>query len=292
VSAVPGASPPRSLFMPRRAATRLTARPGIGALAGVVVAVLLFLAITGSLCAPDSPQAINLLHPFAGSSSAHLLGTDDQGRDILSRLIAGTRTALLAPLVLVGATTVIGTALAIASAWFGGVVNSLIARLLDFMLAFPSILLALVVIALFGQGLSAAIIGLSFAYAASTARVVRSAAIRERSQPYIAALVVQGLPGRIVCVRHLLRNVLRLVATQATASFGYAMLDLAALSYLGFGVQPPTTDWGLMVSEGQASIVLRHPAESLYAGLAIVVAVVAFNVASDRLALRLGTVSR
>jgi peptide/nickel transport system permease protein len=130
----------------------------------------------------------------------------------------------------------------------------------------------------------APVIALSIAYVPYDARVLRSVALRERNLPYIQACYVEGLPTRRITVRHLLPNILPFVLVQATLSYGYALVDLAAISYLGLGVAPPASEWGLMVANGQASILTGHPQESLYAGLMIVVTVVAFNLLGDRLA--------
>lgn len=258
-----------------------------GEIAGAMVILLILLAIFGPLLAPYDASSDDLLNPFATSSADHLLGTDASGRDLFSRLLIGTRTALLGPFVLVAITTVLGTTIAILAAWYRGRVDAVVARALDIMLAFPSLLIALVVIAVFGGGLTAAIGGLTLGYTAWNARVLRGAALRERSQPYIAACYLQGVSGFTICLRHLLPNIAPLVLAQAAAAFGYAMIDLAALSFLGVGVQPPTPDWGTMVGDGQSAIIQGHPAESLYAAAAIVIAVVSFNVLSDRINARL-----
>jgi peptide/nickel transport system permease protein len=280
-----GSAPPRALGgLVRGPARRLA---GIGAAPAVALTFLVIvavIAIIGPWITPQDPNAVNLGANLQAPSSAHWLGTDVVGRDLFSRLIVGARTSLLGPLLVVLIATIAGTALAIVSAWLGGWVDSVISRTVDIGFAFPGLLLAFVAVAVFGPGLTAPVLALSLSYVPFVARVVRSAAIRERHLPYIAACSVQGFSAYSICRRHLLPNVRGIVLAQATLSFGYAMVDLAAISYLGLGVQPPTPDWGLMVSTGQASILQNAPQESIFAGLAIVLTVAAFMVVGQWLA--------
>jgi peptide/nickel transport system permease protein len=243
-------------------------------------------AVFAPLIAPQSPTAVDLLHPYASPSAAHLLGTDATGRDLLSRLIWGSRTALLGPLVVVGVATIAGTGLALLGAWNRGPVDTVISRALDIIFAFPGLLLAVLATATLGFGLSAAVIALSISYTPYIARVIRSEAIRQRGLPYIDAGLAQGYPGTRMAFRHLLPNLTALIIGQVTLSFGYAMVDLSAVSYLGLGVQPPTADWGAMVASGQDSILAGYPAESLSAGACIVITVVAFTLVGDALIAR------
>ena len=256
--------------------------------AQAVVLILVVVALTAPWIAPASPDQVNILGVYQGSSGAHLLGTDSLGRDIFSRLIYGTRLSLLGPALVVTIATIAGTTVAIASAWRGGIVDTVISRILDIAFAFPGLILAMVAVAIFGSGLTAPVIALSIGYLPYIARVVRGAAMRERAMPYIAAGYVQGIRTRALLFRHLLPNVAPIVLVQAALSFGAALADLAAISYLGLGVQPPTAEWGLMVSTGQQSILAGHPAESLSAAVMIVITVVAFNVMGERLASGMG----
>jgi peptide/nickel transport system permease protein len=259
--------------------------------AQAVVLILVVVALTAQWIAPAGPDQVNILGVYQGSSAAHLLGTDSLGRDIFSRLIYGTRLSLLGPALVVTISTIAGTAVAIASAWLGGTADTVISRILDIAFAFPGLILAMVAVAIFGSGLTAPVIALSIAYLPYIARVVRGAAMRERAMPYIAAGYVQGIRTRSLLFRHLLPNVAPIVLVQAALSFGSALADLAAISYLGLGVQPPTPEWGLMVSTGQQSILAGHPAESLSAAAMIVITVVAFNVMGERLASGMGVQS-
>ena len=170
------------------------------------------------------------------------------------------------------------------AAWRGGWVDSIASRCVDFLFSFPGLLLAILAVALFGSGLVSPVLALAVAYTPYIARFARSAALVERERPYIAACTVQGFGALTICLRHLIPNIAPLVLAQATVNFGYALVDLAALSYLGLGVQPPTADWGVMVSEGQAAVLSGAPQQSLWAGGAIVLAVVTFNVVGEGLA--------
>ncbi|MEU6844661.1 ABC transporter permease [Streptomyces sp. NPDC046716] len=255
--------------------------------AGTVVALVVVAAACAPLLAPYDPNAVDPLAVSQGSTGTHWFGTDDTGRDILSRLLYGARPSLLAPALITVAAGLVGTALAVAAAWLGGWWDRLISGLLDVIFGFPGLVLAVVGAAVFGAGLDIAVVTLSLAYLPYVARVVRSTAMRERSLPYISALEMLGMSGPRICLRHLVPNLLPLVLVQATTAFGYTMLDVAAFSFIGLGTQPPTAEWGLMVAGGAPGILAGRPEQSLYAGLVIVVFVVACNVLGSGLSRRL-----
>ena len=248
------------------------------------ITLVVVVAVFAPWLAPYDPNKLDLLQRFQGPSAAHWLGTDSLGRDLLSRLIWGARLSLTGPTLIILMATTAGTFLAIVTAWVGGWFDNVTSRLLDILFAFPGLIFAMLAVAIFGPGLVAPVIALSIAYLPYITRVLRSGALRERHLPYIDACYAEGLPTRTIAFRHLLPNIMPLVFVQATLSFGYALVDLAAISYLGLGVQPPTPEWGLMIANGQSSILSGHPQESLYAGLMIVLTVVAFNMLGDQLA--------
>jgi peptide/nickel transport system permease protein len=190
------------------------------------------------------------------------------------------------PFLVVAVAIVAGSFMAIAAAWAGGWVDSVISTVLDILFAFPAILLAILAAAVFGAGLTAPTLALAIAYMPYVARVLRGAALRERAREYISALEVQGLSAALICLRHLVPNLMPLIVAQGTLLFGYAMVDFAAISYVGLGVQPPQADWGVMVATGQAGVLQGYPLESISAGLCIVVVVVAVNLLGERLAQR------
>jgi peptide/nickel transport system permease protein len=260
---------------------RATGVPGM--LSAAVITIAMLAAIFGPLLTPYDPNLPNLSLSFVGPTAGHLLGYDYQGRDVFSRLLAGARTSMLGPVVVVFLSIVLGSVLAVVAAWRRGTSDTVISAVLDILFAFPGILLAILATAVFGVGLTAAAVALSIAYMPYVARVLRGAALRERSQPYISALEVQGVSATSICFRHLIPNLSPLIVAQATVTFGYAMVDLAAISFLGLGVQPPTANWGVMVSENQIGIVQGYPLPALAASACIVTVVVALNVLGERL---------
>jgi peptide/nickel transport system permease protein len=250
----------------------------------VVIAVAVLLAAFGPLLAPHDPNAASLGNAYVGPGPGHPLGYDSQGRDLLSRLLTGARTSMAGPFLVVAMSMIAGSVLAVAAAWAGRWVDATISTVLDILFAFPAILLAVLAAAVFGAGLTAPTLALAIAYTPYIARVLRGAALRERARDYVAACEVQGLSAVAICARHLVPNLMPLIVAQATLTFGYAMVDFAAISFIGLGVQPPTADWGVMVASGQSGVLQGYPLESLTAGLCIVVVVVAVNLLGERLA--------
>jgi len=254
-----------------------------GMVSAAVIALATFAAIFGPLIAPYNPNLPNLSLAWVAPGGGHLLGYDFQGRDVFSRLLVGAQSSMLGPLAVVVLSMAAGALLAVVAAWRRGAADSVISSGLDILFAFPGILLAVLATAIFGAGLTAAAIALSIAYMPYVARVLRGVALRERSQPYVAALEVQGASAATICVRHLIPNMLPLIVAQATIMFGWAMVDLAAISFLGLGVQPPQANWGVMISENQTGILQGYPLPALSAGVCIVAVVIAFNVLGERL---------
>jgi peptide/nickel transport system permease protein len=248
----------------------------------VVLAIVIACTILAPLIAPYNPNQIFAGPIYQGPSVQHLFGTDGLGRDIFSRVLYGGRFTLLGATLIVGISSTAGLAVATASAWLGGRLDAAVSRALDVLFAFPGLLLAILTVSVFGPGFIAPVLALAVAYMPYMARLTRSVAIRERTKPYIDTCIVQGFSGMWICVRHLVPNLMPFVIVQATVSFGYAIIDLASLSFIGLGIQPPTADWGLMVSDGETGILAHHPEESLFSGLMIVVTVVAFVIAGER----------
>ncbi len=267
-----------------RGAAGLLRSTGIAGMASAaVIAVATVLAVIGPLVAPYNPDLPNLAMAYIGPSVGHLLGYDFEGRDVLSRLLAGAQSSMIGPLAVVAGAMILGTVIAVIAAWRQGPTDTVISSGLDILFAFPGILLAVLAAAVFGAGLTAAAVALAIAYMPSVARELRGAAQRERGQPYVAALEVQGASATSICLRHIVPNMLPLIVAQATIMFGWAMVDLAAISFLGLGVQPPAPNWGVMISENQPGILQGYPLPALAAGLCIVGVVIAFNVLGERL---------
>ncbi|MEY9873858.1 peptide/nickel transport system permease protein [Streptacidiphilus sp. MAP12-33] len=246
-----------------------------------LVAVLLA-AVLAPLVAPADPNQSSLLDAYAGPSGTHLLGADGIGRDLFSRLIFGARTSLLGPALVVGVALFVGIPLALLASWYGGWVDGVVARVFDLVYALPGLLLAVLTVALFGPGLTPAVVALSVAYIPFLARIVRAAARQQRVSPYVDALAVQGFGVLRITVRHILRNITPVVVGQAAIAFGYALLDLASLSYLGLAVQAPTPDWGVMVSDSDAML-KGYWLQVLAPGVLIVLTVLALTVLGARI---------
>jgi peptide/nickel transport system permease protein len=255
---------------------------------GTICSLLVVLAVLGPFLAPYPAAQTDILAASQGPTAQHLLGTDALGRDILSRLLHGARLSFAGPGLIVVVSTTLGTAIAIASSWRGGLVDKVITRVLDVMFAIPGILVAVLAAAVFGAGFWAPVVALSIVYVPYVARVVRSAAVRERRLPYVEACQLAGMNPLRICSRHILRNVAPLALAQATIAFAGALMDFAAVSFLGLGVQPPSAEWGLMVSDGRSELLDGAPQQSIAAGVMVVLTVVAFNVLGERVSRSFG----
>jgi peptide/nickel transport system permease protein len=254
------------------------------------LALFVLVAVFSPWLVPYDPTYGDLSNTFAGMSSAHWLGTDQGGHDTLSALMEGARTSLIGPLLVVVVSTVGGISIGLFAAWRGGWVDAIVGRVLDILFAFPALLLAILAVALFGKGLLAPALAMAIAYLPYTARLVRGLTTQEKSRPYIAAYRVQGHSPTFIALARLLPSIGPTVLAQSTVNFGYALLDLAALSFLGLGVQPPTPDWGSMINQGQAAVLEGQPLSAILPALTVVLVVVAVNIVGenlgDKLALR------
>ncbi|MFF1904392.1 ABC transporter permease [Kitasatospora sp. NPDC058218] len=253
----------------------------------LVLTLLVLVALLAPVLAPYDPDLMDLGSSLVGTGPDHLLGTDQSGRDILSRLLYGARTGLLGPLLVVGLSTVLGILLGVVAGWRGGWVDALLSRAMDLVFSFPGLLLAILFVAVTGPGLTAPVIAMAIAYSPYVGRLVRGIARQEKARPYIESYLVQGWSGWTICLRHLLPNIAPTVLAQSAINFGYALMDLAALSFLGFGVQPPTADWGAMINEGQQAVLQGAMLPALAPAVCIVVAVVAFGIVGEGIADRI-----
>jgi peptide/nickel transport system permease protein len=253
-----------------------------------ILALFVTMALSARWLAPNDPNAVDFSNTLAPPSGAHWLGTDFAGRDTLSRLIYGAQTSLVGPLAVVVLSTSFGAAIGLYAAWRGGWVETGINRVLDIVFAFPALLLAILVVAIYGKGLLAPVIAMSIAYMPYTARLVRSLVLAEKARPYVAAYRVQGFSGPYIAGRRILANVSPTVLAQSTVNFGYALLDLAALSFLGLGVQQPTADWGSMVDQGRGAVLQGQPLSAVAPAVAVVLVVVAFNLVGEETGDRIG----
>ena len=260
-----------------------------GALIGLwVFAALILLAVFAPLIAPHDPtsQARDalLVPPYwqDGGSATYLLGTDAIGRDILSRLLFGARFSLFIGLVVVTIALTGGIALGLLAGFFGGWVDSVIMRVMDVVLAFPSLLLALVLVAVLGPGLTNAMIAIALVLQPHFARLTRAAVMAEKNREYVMAARVAGASKLRLMFRTILPNCLGPLIVQGTLSFSNAILDAAALGFLGMGAQPPTPEWGTMLAEAR-EFILRAPWVVTFPGVAILITVLAINLVGDGL---------
>lgn len=253
------------------------------AVVGLVVTIAY---VTVGLVAPHitpyDPAAMNVPNQWAAPSLEHPLGTDQFGRDMLSRVILGTRISLTVGALSISFATVVGTTLGLVAGYYRGRVDEAIMRGVDIVLSFPSILLALVVIAVLGPGLSNTIIALGIVYVPSMTRITRGSALSVREEEYVMAARAYGESATGIMLRDMLPNLLAAVLVQATVSFAFVILSEAALSFLGLGAQPPTPSWGILISQGQESL-QRAPWVSIGPGLAIMATVMGLNFLGDGL---------
>ena len=250
--------------------------------ASSILVAMTLAAVLAPLIAPFDPNTVDLGATLAAPGTAgHPLGTDGAGRDILSRILYGARLSLLAPLIIITLATILGLILGVLCGWFGGVVDGVLSRVIDFLFAFPSLLVAMLAVALFGPGLIAPTVGLVIAYTPYTARLARGLIMQEKSRPYVEAYRLQGFSGGAIAVRRIIPNLSPTLLAYSALGFGYVLVDLAALSYLGLGVQPPTADWGVMVAEGQDALIQNVVWPVLFPCVAIVAVVISVNIIGD-----------
>lgn len=252
------------------------------------IVILTLVAIMAPLLSPYGPGTADFANVQAAPSFDHLLGTDQMGRDILSRLMYGARASLLGPVLILVIASAIGVPLGVMMAWRGGWVDAVASRATDMFYAFPGLFFALLVIAVFGRGMTAVTIALGLAFFPTVAKFTRSLATAERGKPYIEAYRVQGVSGVVICLGRLLPNIAPAVLGYIVVLFGDALMSLAGLSFLGFGAQPPASEWGLMVSEGQISLLQGAWLPTIVPGIAIVLTVVSVNLVGIRIADRIG----
>jgi len=257
-------------------------RNKLAMLGALIILSLAVVAIIAPLVAPFNPDQQDVLHRLESPSRNHLLGTDDLGRDLLSRIIYGTRVSLLVGFVAIGIAIVIGSILGLLSGYFGGWLDTTIMRLVDIMLCFPTFFLILMVIAFLEPNIwnVMAVIGLT-GWPGLT-RLVRGECLSVREREFVQAARVLGLSNIRVMFVHLLPNVMAPILVTATLGIGGAILTESALSFLGLGVQPPTPSWGNILTAGKDYITVAWWL-SLYPGLAILVTVLAYNLLGEGL---------
>src|SRR5687768_14954711 len=247
-----------------------------------IVAIAVLAAVVGPLVAPFDPADQELALRLAGPTGTHWFGLDELGRDIFARVLSGARISLLVGLVVVSVSSAVGTLLGSIAGYFGGVVDEVVSRVMDVLLAFPGLLLAIAMVAVLGPSLTNVIIALSLIGWVGYARLVRGQVLRARELEFVQAARALGADVPRILVRHIIPTALPAVTVQATLGMGGAILAEAALSFLGLGVQPPTPSWGTMLSYGKAHL-LEAPHLTIFPGIAIAVLVLGFNFLGDGL---------
>jgi len=263
----------RRLFARESPATRI---------AGAIVLGFITVALLAPWIAPHDPLAQSYLRINTYPSAEHWLGTDQFGRDVFSRLLHGARTSLIFGLMSPAIAAVIGTALGVAAGYFGGLVDRVVSRLIDTLLAFPELLLAIMVAAVLGGGFWNVVMVISVAFVPGFARVARASTLAVKQEPYIEAAVAVGLGTPKIIARHVLPNIAAPIVVLATLWVASAIRLEASLSFLGLGTQPPHPSWGNIIRDGLGNI-FGSPWPIIGAGFAITAVVLAFNVLGDAL---------
>jgi peptide/nickel transport system permease protein len=253
------------------------------ALAGlVIVTIVVVLALAAPLIAPHDPDLQDVANRLADPSSEHLLGTDNLGRDELSRLLYGARVSLLATLAIGVAILTVGLVVGTIAGMAGGFVDGLIMRIVDVLLAFPSLLLALAIAGTLGPGLRNLALAIVLIWWCTYARLVRGLVLAVKEQPFIEAARALGVSPLRIAVRHVVPNIASPIVVLATLETARLLLALAALSFLGLGVSPPTAEWGAMLNDGK-DFLSDAPELMLWPGLAITITALGLNLLGDGL---------
>jgi peptide/nickel transport system permease protein len=273
---------PAHRLSPSRLAAHLLLRKGLFMFGAVVIVLMILMAVLAPFLAPYGPYETDLQHSLAGPSAQHLLGTDNLGRDTLSRLVYGARTSLIVGLAAVAAALVIGGVLGTAAAFLGGIVQAVIMRIMDTLMAIPMLLLALTLAAVLGGGLTNVVIAISVSMIPPFARLMAAQTLTIKERDYVAAQRSMGARRWRTMAGTVMPNAYPAVLVFGTMQIGSAILGEAALSFLGIGVQPPTAAWGAMVNTGK-DYLMTAPWMSLVPGVAIMLVVFAFNMIGDGL---------
>jgi peptide/nickel transport system permease protein len=268
-----------------RYTVRVILRDPLAFFSVLVIIALIILALFGPWIAPYPEQGkgrTNVPDRFASPSAKYWLGADQLGRDVLSRIIVGSSIALRVPMIVVILAVAVGAPLGALAGYVGGWLDNLIMRLTDLFLAFPSLLLAVAIVAALGPSLTNAMIAIAISWWPWYARLVRGVTLSLRERYFVEAARSIGVSNRTIVLRHILPNCVTPILVQATIDFGTVILAEGSLAFIGLGTQPPAPDWGLMVSQGR-SYILDQWWISTFPGLAIFVSVLAFNLLGDTL---------
>lgn len=252
------------------------------AVTSLLVLLLLAIALAAPVLAPFDPTHAEMKDAFLEPSGSHLFGTDKLGRDCFSRVLYGARASLSGVLFLVASVFVVGATMGVLSGYFGGKVDMVIMRISDMMISFPGMILAIAVAGIMGGSLVNAIIALTIVSWTKYARLARSLVLKVKRRDFVEAAIVNGGTSSHILWVHILPNILPMMVITAAADIGALMMELAGLSFLGFGSQPPAPEWGLMLNEGRQQL-QTAPWLMFFPGLAIFVTVMVFNLWGDNL---------
>jgi ABC-type dipeptide/oligopeptide/nickel transport system permease subunit len=245
-----------------------------------VLTLAILMAIFAPFVSPYDPLKQDLANVLLAPSGAHVLGTDNLGRDVLTRVIWGTRVSLIAGLTSVAAAVVMGSLLGVAAGFAGGLTDGIVMRLVDAVLSFPALVLALALGAVMGAGLTGVVVALGVVYTPTFARLMRGQVLTVRTREYVEAARVIGSPGWRIVKQHILPNVATPIVVQASLSIAFAILAEASLSFLGLGVQPPAASWGGMINQGRGYL-QQAPWIVFGPGAALFVTVLGLNFVGD-----------
>jgi peptide/nickel transport system permease protein len=258
-------------------------RSNVPAVVGMVIlAVLVVVGVLGNLIAPYGVNEVDVDNMLEAPTWTHPFGTDELGRDVLSRVIVAARVSLMVGLVSVGLALLAGVTIGLVAGFYGGFVDNVLMRCMDVLFAFPVLLLAVAIVAVLGPGLVTAMVAIGVVYAPIFARVTRASVLSVRQQVYVQAAVSVGASDGRIMRRHVLPNIAAPLIVQTSLSLAFAILSEAALSFLGLGIQPPQPSWGRMLYDGRG-FVQDAWWLGLFPGLAIFLTVLAFNVVGDAL---------
>ena len=251
------------------------------AVLGIIIIILFTLiAFFAPYIAPYDPLEQNFIKSFRAPSAEHYLGTDEFGRDIFSRILYGARISLQIGFIAVFISLVVGVSVGLAAGYYGGWIDMVVMRVMDLMLSFPYILLALVIMSILGPGIYNAMIAIGIVYVPQYARIVRSSVLSVKKKEYVMAARALGASDFRIILKHVFLNSMAPIIIQTTLSIGRAIINAAGLSFLGLGAQPPTPEWGAMLSNGQ-DFLRNAPWIATFPGIAIALLVLGFNLVGD-----------
>jgi ABC-type dipeptide/oligopeptide/nickel transport system permease subunit len=249
---------------------------------GVIVAIVLVVAILAPLLAPHQVAETDLLNTWSPPSPDNMLGTDKLGRDILSRLIAGSRTSLAVAGTVLAITLAVGSLIGMAAGFIGGKLDAVLMRIVDVMLAFPEVIIAILIAAMLGPGIGTVIVTLALVWWPGIARLTRSLVLVLREEAFIDAAIIAGTPTWRIFLWHLLPNIVAPILVRASVGVGFIIMAEATLSFLGLGIQEPQASWGGMIRDG-LPVLRSDPYLALFASLALGVTIIGFNLLGDGL---------